>query len=100
MSSLRVVAVVIEVLVLQLSIKYFKMYNYFLDGDHYGPDSVVGTKTDPLRDRTVLLLRFGKLLLGAESLVALCVEVVSAIVLGLLESVSEGPIIVLDVPES
>ena len=35
------------------------------------PDVVVGPQTNPLGDRTVLLLGFGKLLLGAETLVAL-----------------------------
>lgn len=35
------------------------------------PDGVAGAQTDPLRDGTVLALSFGKLLLGAESLVAL-----------------------------
>jgi hypothetical protein len=35
------------------------------------PDGVAGAQTDPLGDGTVLALSFGKLLLGAESLVAL-----------------------------
>ena len=35
------------------------------------PDGVAGAQTNPLRDGAVLLLSFGKLLLGAESLVAL-----------------------------
>lgn len=35
------------------------------------PDGVTGSQADPLRDRTVLLLGFGKLLLGAEGLLAL-----------------------------
>lgn len=35
------------------------------------PNGVPSSETDPLRDGTVLLLRFGKLLLGAERLVAL-----------------------------
>lgn len=35
------------------------------------PDGVVRSETDPLRHRAVLLLRLGKLLLGAEGLVAL-----------------------------
>jgi hypothetical protein len=40
-------------------------------GISYLPDGVVGSQPDPLRDGTVLLLGFGKLLLGAEGLVAL-----------------------------
>ena len=39
------------------------------------PDGVVGAQSNPLRDRTVLLLRFGELLLGAERLVGLDVIV-------------------------
>jgi hypothetical protein len=35
------------------------------------PDGVAGSEADPLGDGAVLLLRFGKLLLGAEGLVAL-----------------------------
>lgn len=35
------------------------------------PDGVTGSQSDPLRDRSVLLLRTRKLLLGAEGLVAL-----------------------------
>lgn len=35
------------------------------------PDGVVGPEANPLRDRAVLLLRAGKLLLGAEGLVGL-----------------------------
>jgi len=35
------------------------------------PDGVTGSQADPLRDRTVLLLGFGKLLFGAEGLLAL-----------------------------
>lgn len=35
------------------------------------PDGVAGAQTNPLGDRAVLTLSFGKLLLGAESLVAL-----------------------------
>ena len=35
------------------------------------PDGVAGSQADPLGDRAVLLLSFGKLLLGAERLVAL-----------------------------
>lgn len=35
------------------------------------PDGVAGAQTNPLRDGAVLTLSFGKLLLGAESLVAL-----------------------------
>lgn len=35
------------------------------------PDGVVGSKANPLRDRTVLLLGLGQLLLGAEGLVGL-----------------------------
>lgn len=34
------------------------------------PDGVASPETNPLRDGTVLLLSFGKLLLGAERLVA------------------------------
>lgn len=37
----------------------------------YSPDGVTGPETDPLRDGTVLLLSFGKLLLGTETLLAL-----------------------------
>lgn len=36
------------------------------------PDGVAGAQTDPLGDGAVLTLSFGKLLLGAEGLVALC----------------------------
>lgn len=35
------------------------------------PDCVASSETDPLWDRTILLLSFGKLLLGAERLVTL-----------------------------
>lgn len=35
------------------------------------PDGVTGSQADPLGNRAVLLLRFGKLLLGSEGLVAL-----------------------------
>lgn len=35
------------------------------------PDGVVGPQANPLGDGAVLLLRFGKLLLGAERLVGL-----------------------------
>lgn len=35
------------------------------------PDGVTGPETNPLRNRTVLLLGFGKLLLGAEGLLGL-----------------------------
>jgi hypothetical protein len=35
------------------------------------PDGVVGSESNPLRHRAVLLLRLGKLLLGTERLVAL-----------------------------
>lgn len=38
------------------------------------PDGVASPETNPLRDGTVLLLSFGKLLLGAERLVALLVQ--------------------------
>jgi hypothetical protein len=41
------------------------------------PDGVVGAQTNPLRDRTVLLLGLGQLLLGAERLVGLCGYMVS-----------------------
>jgi len=37
----------------------------------YLPDGVTGPETNPLGNRTVLSLSFGKLLLGAETLVAL-----------------------------
>lgn len=40
----------------------------------YLPDGVTGPQTNPLGDGTVLLLGFGKLLLGAETLVALYIE--------------------------
>ena len=40
-------------------------------GRVYLLDGVTGPQTNPLGDRTVLLLGFGKLLLGAETLVAL-----------------------------
>ena len=36
------------------------------------PDGVTGSQSDPLRDRSVLLLSSGELLLRAEGLVALC----------------------------
>jgi hypothetical protein len=39
------------------------------------PDGVVGAQTNPLRDRTVLLLRLGELLLGAERLLGLYFDV-------------------------
>lgn len=45
------------------------------------PDVVVGPQTNPLGDRTVLLLSFGKLLLGTETLVALFMNNVSDCVL-------------------
>lgn len=35
------------------------------------PNRIIGSKSDPLWHRAVLLLRFGKLLLGTERLVAL-----------------------------
>lgn len=38
------------------------------------PDRVASAKSDPLRDRAVLLLGLGQLLLGTERLVALCIE--------------------------
>ena len=38
---------------------------------NYLPDGVTGPEANPLGDRTVLLLSFGKLLLGTEGLVAL-----------------------------
>ena len=38
------------------------------------PDGVTGPETNPLRNRTVLLLGFGKLLLGAEGLLGLLVD--------------------------
>jgi hypothetical protein len=40
----------------------------------YLPDGVSGSQADPLRNGTILLLRFGKLLLGAEGFVALDVR--------------------------
>jgi hypothetical protein len=39
--------------------------------DHVVPDGVAGPQADPLGDGAVLLLRAGKLLLGAERLLAL-----------------------------
>lgn len=39
------------------------------------PDGVTGPQTNPLGDGTVLLLSFGKLLLGAETLLALFGEI-------------------------
>jgi hypothetical protein len=51
---------------------------YFVGGKWLDlPDGVTGPQTNPLGDRTVLLLRFGKLLLGAERLVALLFERIS-----------------------
>jgi len=41
------------------------------DAGYRVPDGVTSAEADPLGDRAVLLLRLGKLLLGAESLVAL-----------------------------
>jgi hypothetical protein len=41
------------------------------------PDGVTSTETDPLWDRSVLLLRFRKLDLGAERLVALYENIIS-----------------------
>jgi hypothetical protein len=40
-------------------------------GGEVVPDGVTSPHSDPLRDGSVLLLGFGKLLLGAEGLVAL-----------------------------
>ena len=44
---------------------------FLLVGGRNLPDGVAGAQTNPLRDGAVLTLSFGKLLLGAESLVAL-----------------------------
>ena len=44
---------------------------FLLVGGRDLPDGVVGAQTNPLGDGAVLTLSFGKLLLGAESLVAL-----------------------------
>lgn len=44
---------------------------FWMVGGRNLPDGVAGAQTDPLGDGTVLALSFGKLLLGAESLVAL-----------------------------
>lgn len=41
------------------------------DGVGSGPNGVTSPETDPLGDRAVLLLGFGKLLLGTEGFVAL-----------------------------
>lgn len=41
----------------------------------HSPDGITGSKTNPLRDRAVLFLGFGELLLGAEGFVGLCGEV-------------------------
>ena len=41
--------------------------------DHIVPDGVARSEANPLGDGTVLLLRLGELLLGAERLVALFV---------------------------
>lgn len=38
------------------------------------PDGVTSPETNPLRNRTVLLLGFGKLLLGTEGLLALLIH--------------------------
>lgn len=54
-------------------------FGYFEDGaGSIVPDGVVGAQTDPLRDGTVLLLRLGELLLGAERLVGLHCYIMSA----------------------
>ena len=41
--------------------------------ESFVPDGVVGSQSNPLRNRAVLLLRFGELLLGAERLVRLVI---------------------------
>lgn len=41
----------------------------------YVPDGVAGPQANPLRDGTVLALGLGQLLLGAETLVALWLDV-------------------------
>ena len=48
----------------------------------YLPDGVTGPETNPLGDGTVLSLGFGKLLLGAETLVALIERKGSALASG------------------
>ncbi len=40
-------------------------------GEIYIPYGIASSQTNPLRDGTVLFLRFGKLLLGPEGLVGL-----------------------------
>lgn len=53
---------------------FFDVSGYFVFLNGRGrnlPDGVAGAQTNPLRDGAVLTLSFGKLLLGAESLVAL-----------------------------
>jgi hypothetical protein len=61
-----------------LSLIYSLLFTHIADGlgidtlaGWYLPDGVTGPETNPLGDGTVLLLSFGKLLLGAETLVAL-----------------------------
>lgn len=45
------------------------------------PDCVASSETDPLWDRTILLLGFGKLELGAERLVRLSQSLVSNVIM-------------------
>lgn len=48
--------------------------------ERFVPDGVTSSETDPLRDRSVLLLRLGELLLRAERLVALFVIICQPLV--------------------
>lgn len=52
-------------------LEVFVFFFFWMAGGRNLPDGVAGAQTNPLRDGAVLLLSFGKLLLGAESLVAL-----------------------------
>jgi hypothetical protein len=55
-----------------LQIQTFTIENEkHLENNSVVPDGVTGPETNPLRNRTVLLLGFGKLLLGAEGLLGL-----------------------------
>ena len=49
----------------------FVAYVRFLEREGIVPDGVASSEADPLRNGAVLLLGFGKLLLGAERLVGL-----------------------------
>ena len=58
------------------SLKYIRIFSPGEardEGKQAVPNGVVGAQTNPLGNGSVRLLRFGKLLLGAESLVALYV---------------------------